>query len=254
MTISPADGQSTYLWGDGAGRGKLFVLEKSGSAWSLSRSPIIGLVNGNTYSIQSVTASPDQPGECWAGLAGNLQILHTTDNWRTWYPLSPVPGKVAFQSSIISLSRIVGITVTPHFTSQMFVATDNTVFWTYNGGTSWLVFQDGLPAWAPCNVIRYLNNGDGAGHDALVLSTYGRGMYAANQLGVVFVDQGNATGVEDGTITHPYSSIPNGVNGTPNGGVMAINGLTKYSVPSPYNNFTKPMTITSYGAQTTITH
>jgi photosystem II stability/assembly factor-like uncharacterized protein len=238
---NPLNGRSLYLW-QNEPPGVVTVLTKSGASWN--QTPPVTIGGGpNGLQIGIMVASPDRPRECWAGLStqygqrqlgGYPLILHTTDDWQTSNSLSRLP---------LRAGQVTGIAVTPLNTRQIFVATDVGVFSTQDGGLTWQPFQAGLPQSVYCTGIKYVERSTPAGDDTLVLATWGRGMYETLPLrhGVVYVDKRNS-GTENGTIRHPFNSLIEGINATPEGGTMALNGATIYQS----TGFTKPMTITAY--------
>jgi photosystem II stability/assembly factor-like uncharacterized protein len=246
---NPLNGQSLYLWDNSFG--VLTVLNKPGSTWSVARTPTIGgAIGTNNYQISTVASSPDTAGEGWAGLVtrqgnprgniilgGQAKVLHTADDWQTWTELSPLP---AGQVTGIAITRLNALN-----TRKIFVSTDVGVFYSRDHGASWQPFQTGLPRSVYCTGIRYVESSQSPvpGYEnEIVVATCGRGMYERTVPGIIYVDQRNNSGTENGTREHPFNTLAEGVNATPEGGTMALNGASIYQS----TGFTKPITITAY--------
>jgi hypothetical protein len=168
--------------------------------------------------VDQVYVSTENPGESWAGIStdsGWPKLLHTTDFWLHWTDIT---------GSLAPVKRVKAIAVTPMNPKQIFVGTEVGVFRSIDGGATWAPFQDGLPVVQVTDVY-YVPDPHRSGTDQLVVSTYGRGVYARPIAGspLTYVDP-NHVGVEDGMFTNPYDTIPEGIADTPTAGTLALRG------------------------------
>lgn len=219
------DGKTIYAvyWDDT----RISVCRESGGSWTCTERD---LGSTNVYRVATVTASPQNTREAWAGLVGGsgaAKILHTDDAWANWTDITGTTGNLNLVGHVFS------IVVTPFNEDQIFVGTDMGVFWTQNGGQDWEPFMDGMPI-VRCSELRYLVDTAHTYFDKLAAATYGHGNYVRRMLGtpIVFVDKRNTTGVEDGTIDHPFNTFDEGVDYAPVGAIVAIHGDT-YPDPTP---------------------
>jgi photosystem II stability/assembly factor-like uncharacterized protein len=258
LTGDRLNGQTLFVWG--AQPDVLTVLKKNGSGWSIARNATIGKnFSIITNTVQSVYASTEVPGESWARLATNntTQVLHTTDDWQTWSDISgnlaSFGPNVQFNSPPPGAGSIPqGLVVMPFNSKVIFLPTLTGVFCTQNGGQTWSGFpQTGLPR-VLCSSLRYVTDAYHIGNDKIVVSTYGHGMYESTipRPPMVYVDQRYPYSWEDGSFEHPLGTLNIGISTTPNGGMMALDGMTTYLVPA---KLTKPMTITAYEAAAFLT-
>lgn len=230
MAGSYLNGNALFAWDENSNA--LTVLQRAGTSWSPSRVSFAA----NTK-ITTVFASTEQPGESWAGLGsitpGTPRILHTTDFWQT---------STNITGTLSNVGAVNAIVVRPFNSKEIFVGTDVGMFWTQNGGASWEPFQSGLPL-VRCTDLRYIVDRTRGGNDKLVVSTFGRGLYerTITRPPLVYVDPRN-TSIEDGTYEHPFNTFNEGLNATPNNGILALHGNI-YAVPAVLN---RPMTINAY--------
>ena len=193
---------------------KLTVCRKSGGPWTTYTTPI--LTPGEA--VDQVYVSTENPGESWAGIntdPGWPKLLHTTDYWRHWTDIT---------GSLAPVKRVNAIAVTPMTPKQMFVGTDVGVFRSIDGGATWAPFQDGLPVVQVTDIF-YVPDPNRSGTDHLVVSTFGRGVYARPIAGppLTYVDP-NQVGVEDGMFANPYDTLLEGIGDTPASGWLVLRG------------------------------
>ena len=219
----------------------LLVAEHNGGAWVKTS---IDFAVGER--VSGVYASREHPGECWVGLlsaSGDPKLYHTTDpTWQSWDDLT---------GTLDVVGRVQAVVATPFDPDRIFVGTDIGVFVTSNGGTTWEPFQEGLPI-VRCTDLRYLIDPTGIEPHKLIVSTFGRGVYERLIAGtpIVYVDQENRFGLEDGAFERPFDSLQEGRRETPLGGTLALRGGT-YSVSAPFT-LSDPMTIRAYDGTATI--
>jgi photosystem II stability/assembly factor-like uncharacterized protein len=242
IAVNPLDGQTIYLWNSS---GVVTVMGRSAGNWGVVRVYPVAEIN---WAIGALIASPSSRGEVWAGIAssiawcggritlgGQTRILHTRDDWQHAEALGDLPS---------AAGQITGMAVSPSDSRQLFVSTDRGVYCSQDGGNTWQAFQTGLPASVYCTRLKYVESLSPLDNDKLVLATCGRGMYERElpRGGIVYVDQRNNSGMENGTREHPFNTLIEGINATSGCGTMALNGATIYQS----TGFTKPMTITAY--------
>ena len=146
-------------------------------------------------------------------------------------------------SSYGKVAWVWDLAVMPFNPQVIFVSTETGVFYTQNGGVHWQRLQSGLPI-VQCRVLRYVTDFSHNGTDKLVVGTFGHGIYELPipRLPLVYVDPRNG-GYVDGSFERPIATLNSGISTTPNGGMMALNGMTTFLAPA---TLSKPMTITAY--------
>jgi photosystem II stability/assembly factor-like uncharacterized protein len=91
ITGSPLDGQTLYIWANGAASMyNVAALRWSGQSWNLTSPSLIGNP-GETNGVQQIVASKKWSGEAWAVLnapAEEGKIFHTMDYGTTWTDIS----------------------------------------------------------------------------------------------------------------------------------------------------------------------
>jgi photosystem II stability/assembly factor-like uncharacterized protein len=227
------NGDILYVWNSSPG--VLLVLQAINGSWRIQRSVGIGIISNTTYNIRAVFASTDLFGQCWALVQAqdlSFRILYTADAWQSWTNI-PAPSHVG---------QVWDLVVRPFQPKEIYLATDNGVLTTQNGGFNWQPIQTGLPA-VQCRVLRYRVDPTFRGQDKLIVATFGRGLYERLVPGpaIVYVDLRN-TGAEFGTLEHPFNTFDEGLNATPVGGILALRG-DMYVPPTPLS---KRLTIHAY--------
>ncbi|MFO0837958.1 MAG: hypothetical protein U1D55_05480 [Phycisphaerae bacterium] len=210
---------------------RVAVAQLGGGSWSVQTRSVGGA--GNSFVVYP---SLERIGESWLGLwsdPGQPKLRHTTDFWSTV--------NLDVSSTLASLRAINGIVVMPFNQDEMYVATDVGVFQSLDGGASWAPFQTGLPI-IGCEDLKLIKRTTGT--DTLVVMTWGLGVWKRDIPGtpLVYVDD-RTSGVEDGTIEHPYHTFGGAAAAVPAGGTVALHGARYHVAPI---TITHAMTLTAY--------
>lgn len=120
---------------------------------------------------------------------------------------------------------------------HLYIGTDLGVYGSLNGGTTWELFNNGLPNVVVTDLVISNNTG------VLVAATYGRSMFRLT--GAIYVDV-SWTGYEDGTVQFPYNTVSEGVSAVRIGGQLWIKGGTYTGTGNVPITISKAMTIRSY--------
>ena len=151
---SPSDPNTVYV---GLERAGAAVTRDGGTTWSISGSGLPRRFIGD------LAVHPEDPEQAYAVAGGFLSghVFQTTNGGRTWrdrtgnLPDAPV-GAVLYD---------------PEDLGGIYVGTDLGVFHSSQGGGSWTLLDDGLPA------IQVVDLAANPGTNRLVAATHGRGMY-----------------------------------------------------------------------------
>ena len=209
--------------------GDLAVVHKQGGTWMINLTT--NLVPGALGCwVWAATPSREWPGEWWAclhGRPGDPKILHTTDYGQTWQDISGV---------LTNLETVFAVVPTPFDPLKLYAATSLGVFRSLDGGKTWAPFQEGLPI-VEVRGMTFVVDPTHTSVHKLRIGTYGRGTWERDIPAppIIYVDRDNHTGVEDGTLEHPYSTIAKGVAAAPVAAIVAIRA----------NTYTEPQTLTN---------
>ncbi len=129
------------------------------------------------------------------------------------------------------------IALDPANPQRLYMGTDLGVYRSLDAGTTWELFDNGLPNVVVTDLV--LNNNTGV----LVAATYGRSMFRLK--GAIYVDA-SWTGCENGTVQCPYNTISEGVAAVPAGGELFIRVGTYTGPGNVPITINKVMTIRSY--------
>ena len=195
---------------------------------------------GGSGGVQSIYASTENAGEAWVTMSrssiGTGLIYHTKDFGVSWTDVT---------GNLTSLKLVRCLAQKPFAPHTLWVGTDIGVFETLDGGASWHPLQTGLPI-VPCTDLAYVVDPYHNGADELVVSTYGRGVYATpvTSFGIVYVDPNSPRTTEDGTYDHPYDTFNEGRSILPVGASLGLYGNNYALGPITFNS---PMTLRAYG-------
>jgi len=163
--------------------------------------------------------------------------FHTADGGKTWARISDTLNSLPLTSVVIDPNT------SPH---TIIVATDTGVLSTRNLGVNWAPVGVGLPN-VHCTSLAL----DASAFPSVVrVGTYGRSTFElAYQR--VYVDWRNSTSTQDGTLSHPFRTVLQGVNALSNGEARYVNieagdyseGPITYNQCGTLNALNGPVTI-----------
>ena len=102
-----------------------------------------------------------------------------------------------------------------------------------------------------CKDLKYVVDHTTGGQHKLIAATYGRGLWIRDvpSLPVIYVDKGNTTGNEDGTLQHPFNTVGEGIGAAPPGGAIVAIRADTYQEPQMV---TAKVMLVTYAGVTTI--
>jgi len=106
---------------------------------------------------------------------------------------------------------------------RLYIGTDLGVFATEDQGATWSAIPAYPGSEGPANV--QVNELFFQGDEYLIAATYGRGMYRCHPFPVIYVDFSN-TGLQDGTLSHPFKTVQQGIDAVSPGSMISIWGHT----------------------------
>ncbi|MFN8547172.1 MAG: hypothetical protein U0527_04165 [Candidatus Eisenbacteria bacterium] len=168
--------------------------------------------------VMDIEASPFFANEAVVVLAGysTQQIWATFDGGATWSDRS------GGGSDVLPSIQMNCVSYHPVNSDWLYAGSDLGVFASNDFGLHWNV----TPAWGNNDGPAYVEVDDLIFYqDRLLVGTWGRGIYRARPLSVVYVDLANV-GTEDGTQTHPYNTVTEGINAMGNGTTLSIKTAT----------------------------
>lgn len=171
IALAPSSAQTIYVGTDDA---NVWVTTNGGASWT----KIDGALPERW--VTRVAVHPVDPAVAYATLSGFREddplahVFRTTDRGTTWSDISgDLPDAPAND-----------IIVDPVETSRLYVATDVGVFFTQNGGASWLPLGSGIADGAVITDLDYI----AVDPPLLYAATYGRSMYFIDVESAIPVD------------------------------------------------------------------
>lgn len=210
--IDVKPGNSSEIWA-GYTDGSILRSTNNGSTWSTvddngANPPPDGRV------VTDIAVSPYFSGEALVTLSGyNSDSVWLTGNGgQSW------SRRTGTAPDTLPALQVNTISYHPSSPDWIYLGTDLGVLASNDFGLHWSV----APAYpdndGPANVE--VDDIDWYG-DRMVVATHGRGLYRARPLETVYVDFRNA-GTEDGSQTHPYNTVGEGISASGNGTTLSI--------------------------------
>ena len=212
--ISVKPGNSNEVW-VGYTDGTVSRTTNGGTSWTNVDSGSPALPD---RFVMDVEASPYFSNEAVVVLSGyaTQQVWVTFDGGANWSDRSGSGGDALPPIQINTASYH------PINSDWLYVGSDLGIFATNDFGLHWNV----APAWGDNDGPAYVEVDELTWYqDRLVIGTWGRGMYRARPLSIVYVDQANA-GSEDGSQAHPYNTVSEGIGAMGNGTTLSIRTAT----------------------------
>ncbi|MFM8771612.1 MAG: VPS10 domain-containing protein [Candidatus Kapaibacterium sp.] len=172
FTIAESPRKESIIWA-GTDDGNLQVTADGGSTWRNVVANVPGLPM-NTW-VSTVEPSAHHDSTCFVTFDGHMTgdmttyVFMTTDLGTTWKPLA-TPNVKGYAHVVRQ---------DPRAASSLYLGTENGLYISNNGGTSWIHFRNRLPMVAVRDIAVQEREQE------LVLATHGRGMYIIDNLDVL---------------------------------------------------------------------
>lgn len=170
------------------------------------------------FYITDIAINPSNHDEVFVTVGGYAfdTVFRTTDGGFNWEQRTG--------SGVNALPPIQVNTIRfhPRNRNWIYVGTDLGVYASQDKGASWSRVPRRGDHEGPANVEVSELFWQG---DHLIAATFGRGMYRARPLSIVYVDLANS-GFEDGTITNPYNTVQEGIDAAGTGTTISIEAAT----------------------------
>lgn len=212
MAIDPND--PNEIWA-GYKDGRVSRSTNGGSTWTDIDGGAPGLPD---RAVTDIAVSPYFANEAIVTFAG-----YNPDNvWITENAGSTWTQRTGNAPNDLPSLQVNSVTYHPSNIDWIYIGTDLGIFASNDFGLNWEVtpHYDGNDGPANVEVDDLFWHGE-----YLVAATHGRGMFQSRPLDVVYVDQANV-GQEDGTLSHPYNTVSEGLAACGNGTTLSIKAAT----------------------------
>jgi photosystem II stability/assembly factor-like uncharacterized protein len=244
LAFAPGSGCNTYFAGFPSGAGRLFRTMTGGGTTSADWDDITG--NLPNRWVKDIAVHPTNANIVYvsfSGWCGNNASCPANQGhvWRTTNALATPATAVTWTDLTggkgLPNVPVNAIVLDPADPQILYIGTDLGLYRSLDGGTTWELFNNGLP-----NVIvkDLVLNGDTG---VLVAATHGRSMFRLT--GAIYVDA-SWTGYEDGTVQFPYNTVSEGVSAVRIGGQLWLKAGTYIGTGNVPITISKAMAIRSY--------
>jgi photosystem II stability/assembly factor-like uncharacterized protein len=245
LAFAPGSGGNTYFAGFPSAMGRLYrTTTGGGTSWDDWDNITTNLPHRWLKDIAVHPTNSNTVYICFSGFCGNNATCPANQGhvWRTNNALASNPANVTWTDLTggkglpnVPVNAVVLDHADPN---RLYIGTDLGVYRSLDAGTTWGLFDNGLPNVAITDLAISYNTG------VLVAATYGRSIFRL--AGAVYVDA-SWTGNEDGTVQFPYNTVSEGVSAVPIRDQLWMKAGTYTGTDNVPITISKAMTIRSYG-------